>query len=293
MTRYKPPHMTVKTGWEGETAPLFQKINVQLTPPPEPIPITTQTPGGNLTSTYDPAPLIGEIINFFAWLLCPPITVLTEYMETYGYRKREAKRVLAELYCERMQMCISTACNYAIGEIQTRLQDALADLYDEAVNHTFAVRNDQAFRVEPIEGFMKSSLRKHSKRQRQVLNLPTRGGKRNFYHNWTDEDCIKLAKLYAQLKPDWKSTKAIYKKGSPEDKANLETELMFLPPVLVEKLADDDPYISSPSNLALEQAALAIGLKLGQYSLRQLRHYAQRGRDLMNTKNFWNVKVWI
>lgn len=109
LRRYEPPHLTVKIVVGEEEAPaLFRKVNVEITPQPQPMHIVVSSAGGDLTCTYDPTVLIGEIIHFYAWLLSPPVTVIPEFMEKLGCGKRGAKMYLADLYCDRMSMCVST-----------------------------------------------------------------------------------------------------------------------------------------------------------------------------------------
>ena len=135
--RYKPPHLTVKLGKrEGEEAPpLLREVNVKLTPRPQVMHFILPSAGGSLTCDYDPAPLIGEIIHFFAWLLCPPATVIPEYMEKLDCGKKAAKKYLAEQFCDRMRMCIGTACTHAREQIEQYLLDTLQALHDLSLIH--------------------------------------------------------------------------------------------------------------------------------------------------------------
>lgn len=179
--RYEPAFLSVSLVKEDEHIPLFPTINVELIPQPEPSQLVTHTSGGSLTATYDPAPLIWEIINFYAWLHNPPVTVISEYMEENGCSESEAREALEYLYCSRVQTCVETGCNYMRERIQSNLEYALTSLLDESFNRTFAVRNGQDFTVTPMKGLIKREIREHIKRQRQVVNLPTRGGNEIFY----------------------------------------------------------------------------------------------------------------
>jgi len=296
--RYEPPHLTVKIVMGEEEAPaLFRKVNVELTPQPQPMSFVVSSTGGDLTCTYDPAPLIGEIIHFYAWLLCPPVTVIPEFMEKLDCGKRRAKMYLADLYCDRMTMCIGTACNYARAQIEEYLGHTLKSVYDDAINHTFAERNDQAFRVEPVEGLIKSSMNEHRKRLRESLNLPTRGGKRWYYHDWTDEECIRLARFHEKVLPKMREAKSAYKKDPKGFRDKIDTQLIS--ERHIERLTERYSYDSTPSNAALLWAAEALGVKPGLYKTESLRQYLKRGRKLINSggaavaEDFWGVKVWL
>lgn len=295
--RYEPPYLTVKVIGEEEAPALFPKVNVELTPQPRPMRFIVSGVGGDLTCTYDPAPLVGEIIHFYAWLLCPPVTVIPEFMEKLGCGRRAAKRYLAELYCDRMRMCVGTACNYARGRIEDYFGHTLQAVYDDAINHTFAERNDQAFRVEPVEGLIKPGMNEYRKRLRELVNLPTRGGKRWSYHDWTDEECIRLARLHADVLPELREANAAYKKD-PKNFRN-KIDMLFISERDIERLTDLDSYDSSPSKVALLWAAEQRGVKPGQYKPESLRRYLTRGRKLIKSgagpavQDFWAVKVWV
>jgi hypothetical protein len=211
--RYEPPYLTVKVVGEEEAPALFPKVNVAVTPQPRPMRLTVSNVGGNLTCTYDPAPLIGEIIHFYAWSLCPPVTVIPEFMEELGCGKRAAKAHLADLYCYRLRVCVDTACNYVRERIEEYLGHTLEAVYEDARNHTFAARNGEAFRVEPLEGLIKSGIREYRKRQRESVDLPTWGGRRRHYHDWTDEECVRLARLHEEVLPELRRAKSAYKEN--------------------------------------------------------------------------------
>jgi hypothetical protein len=266
-------------------------------PAPAPIKFVADTPGGDFNCIYDPAPMVGEIIHFYGWFLCPPVTVVDEYIEEHGYENEaQAKDALATLYCERMQICVSTACNYALRHAETYLRDSLVSLYDDAINRTFVERNGEAFIVEPVEGVVVAGSRAHRKKLRRLMNLPTHGGKRRYYHDWTDEECIKLADLHERLWPLMKMAKAIYLKHPANYRE--EVEFLFLSNEDIENLSHPDPYVSSPVNLALMSAAQEIGLAPGLYSLRQLHRYLKIGRNLkrnrgVSEKEFLTIKVWV
>lgn len=296
--RYKPPHLTVKLEKrEGEEAlPLFHEVNVKLTPRPRVMHFVLPSAGGTLTCDYDPAPLIGEIIHFFAWLLCPPVTVIPEYMEKLGCVERGARLYLEELFCDRIQMCVGTACNYARSHVERYFLDTLNTLNDDAINHTFAIRNGQAFRVEPVEALIDEGLKGHRKRLRESVNLPTRGGKRRYYHDWTDEECMKFARLYEKLLPDFQKAKVACKKD-PKNYMD-DVDMLFLPKRDVQRLTALDPYESLPSNVALLSAAESLGVEPGLYKPDSLRPYLVRGRRLIKSgavapKDFWAIKVWV
>lgn len=295
--RYEPPHLTIKVVGEEEAPALFPKVNVAITPQPRPMRLTVSSVGGNLTCTYDPAPLIGEIIFFYAQLLCPPSTVMPEFMEKLGYGKRAAKRHLANLYCYRMWACVGTACNYARGQVEQYLGHTLQAVYNDALNHTFAARNDEAFRVEPVESLIKSGVEEYRRRLRESVDLPAWGGKRRHYHDWTDEECVRLARFREEVLPELKQAKSAYKKDPKNFRSKID--MLFITERDIERLTDLDSYDSSPSNVALLWAAEKLGVKAGLYRPDSLRGYLTRGRKLIKSggasaaKDFWDVKVWV
>lgn len=288
----KPPHITVKLRPLDGVVPLFSKVNVELLPTPEPMSLTIRANERDLIIPYDPAPLIREIIESFASVLCPQQPDLIRFMEQHHCGKREAKKALAELFCEKMRRCVSTACNYARRQIETHLEESFKSLFKDAIYHTVAVLIDKVFERESLEEFIKGRVKEYRKRLRQLLNLNTQGGKRNFNHNWTDIECLTLASFYSGMLPVWKQAKAMYKKYPEKYEKELVKQHLILPEHLVKRLASLDPYESMSSNLAILDAALELGLERDKYSPEQLHRYRKRGERIA-VSNFWSVEVWI
>lgn len=280
---------------------LFPMGKVKLMTPAPPIVFEVKGPGGNLKFTYDPSPMIEEMSMYFDWFFRPPASFLAEHMEKNNCTEEEAREFLVNEYVQRMEtsisdavrMSIKTARVYIAGVVDKQLPQALWISLGRITERVIDLADCGAFPVEEVEISVSRMIEDYRQLLKQALDLSMRGGKRVSKYDWTDEKCEEFARLHEEKRQLWRKAKSLRKSGIKRWRAEVRKLDPSTPNNLLNRMIKSQPYVSSASNIALDHAALILGIKIGTYSQKQLGKYRKRGRELMNQKNLWNFKVRV
>jgi hypothetical protein len=288
--------------YEPEYSPrLFPMGIVELTTQPPPIVFEINSAGGNLKCTYDPAPVIDELIKYFDWFSRPPASYLAEYMEKNQCSEDEAREILVKNYIQSMEtsisdavrMSINTARNYIAGVVDKQLPQALWISLDRITGRVLELGGRGGIPLEEVKISVSHMIKEYRQLLKQALDLSIQGGKRISKFDWDDEKCEEFAKLHEEKRQLWKKAKSLRKSGTKRWRAEVRKLDPSTPNSLLNRMAKSQPYVSSASNLALHHAALVLGIKIGTYSQKQLEKYRKKGREILNQKAVWNFKVRV
>jgi hypothetical protein len=290
---YKYSYCDVMTTESDFSPKAFPMGEVKVTPEPVPFDLEIKSSGGTLKCAYDPRPMIAEVSRFFDFMHRPPASYIAEYMEKYNCNEKQAIKEVTAAYKESMEMCLSIACNYIEAKMEEYLYGALWLLLDEAVRRTIILRHGMDFWVKPIGGLLKQIVDEHQQTLRQRLDLSIQGGARWSHHKWTIVEYKMLGELYEQTHPLWKAINSSKKKNSSDWRAEVKKNYPPIPDELLDRLASEDPYESSPAEVALQHAAFLLDIKIGTYTGRQLRTYMKRKPKAGRQKGFRRFKVQV
>lgn len=271
----------------------FSMGKVKVTPKPAPFNLEIKSSGGTLKCSYDPLPMITEVSKFFDWMHRPPTSYIAEYMENNNCTEKKAIKAVTARYKKAMEMSVSNTCNYIEAEMEEYLYGALWLFLDEAVRRTMVLAHDKAFYIHPLGGLIEELIKTHQELLRNRLSLSIQGGPRKPRHKWTTDDYKNLGKLYKQKQPFWKAASSKMKEDIANWRAEIKKNDPLIPDELLDRLASSEPYVSSPSEVALQHAAFMIGIKIGTYTGRRLREYMGRKPKAWRQKGFRRVEVLV
>lgn len=231
------------------------------------------TPGGNIACTYDPLPAAYELANFAEDLWCG----MAENGFVTFHEHLSADKALEFVIRKHLESCLIILLTHIRQHLYEGLHNVLLDILVQS-----AVKYAEYGRSQP-QSDKNASMRLIN----EVSKLVIEGNRQRWKKSALNArkarvDLLALREHYANALPLITEAKKCYQQNKKNSrwKAMIQAGYPDLPPDLINRLSNPDPYDSMPSTIALEFAARLCGIPADTYKPRTLWEYLARSKAL-------------